>query len=155
MCLLLDGGRTSSHCLMMNITKLSMIIGVCLGVVSFQGLAQTPDAAAAPSAAVPAVDKDGLLKKVAAAINPDAEGDQKERIRMGLAALADLNVAGTTPAQAIEQAKTQGNLSGSKTEKISKLLMEMWTLNTARMSEPATLEALRAGKMPDPALQRP
>ena len=141
----------------MNITKLTAIVGVCLGVLTFQGVAQSPEAPStqAGTAAVPAVDKDGLLKKVAAAINPDAEGDQKERIRMGLAALADLNVAGTTPAQAIEQAKTQGNLSGSKTEKISKLLMEMWTLNTARMSEPATLEALRAGKMPDPALQRP
>ena len=141
----------------MNITKLTAIVGVCLGVLTFQGVAQSPEAPSTPAAnaAVPAVDKDGLLKKVAAAINPDAEGDQKERIRMGLAALADLNVAGTTPAQAIEQAKTQGNLSGSKTEKISKLLMEMWTLNTARMSEPATLEALRAGKMPDPALQRP
>ena len=141
----------------MNITKLTVIVGVCLGVLTFQGVAQSPEAPSTPAAtaAVPAVDKDGLLKKVAAAINPEAEGDQKERIRMGLAALADLNVAGTTPAQAIEQAKTQGNLSGSKTEKISKLLMEMWTLNTARMSEPATLEALRAGKMPDPALQRP
>ena len=75
MCLLLDEGRTSFHCLMMNITKLSMLIGVCLGIVSFQGLAQTPEAAAAPSAAAPAVDKDGLLKKVAAAINPDALSD--------------------------------------------------------------------------------
>ncbi len=56
-----------------------MIIGVCLGIVSFQGLAQAPDAAATPSAAVPAVDKDGLLKKVSAAINPDAEGDRTER----------------------------------------------------------------------------
>ena len=106
MCLLLDGGRTSSHCLFMNITKLSMLIGVCLGIVSFQVLAQTPDAAAAPSAAVLAVDKDGLLKKVAAAINPDAEGDRTERFRMGLAALADLNQAGTTPEQALAQAKT-------------------------------------------------
>ena len=98
----------------MNITKLSMMIGVCLGIVSFQGLAQTPDAAAAPSAAVPAVDKDGLLKKVAAAINPDAEGDRTERFRMGLAALADLNQAGMTPEQAVAQAKTSGSLSGSK-----------------------------------------
>jgi hypothetical protein len=35
------------------------------------------------------------------------------------------------------------------------MLMEMWSLNVDRMSEPATLEALRAGKMPDPALKRP
>ena len=139
----------------MNITKLSMLIGVCLGIVSFQGLAQTPDAAAAPSAAVPAVDKDGLLKKVAAAINPDAAGDQKERIRMGLAALADLNAAGTKPEDSLSQAKANGNLSGDKTEKMSKMLLEMWNLNTARLSEPSTLDALRQGKMPDPALKRP
>ncbi len=148
-------GRTSSHCLMMNITKLSMLIGVCLGIVSFQGLAQTPEAAAAPSAAVPAVDKDGLLKKVAAAINPDAEGDRTERFRMGLAALADLNQAGTTPEQALAQAKTSGSLSGSKVDKASTMLMEMWTLNVDRMTESATLEALRSGKMPSPGLKRP
>ena len=139
----------------MNITKLSMLIGVCLGIVSFQGLAQTPDAAAAPSAAVPAVDKDALLKKVSAAINPDAEGDRKELIRKGLAALADLNAAGTKPEDSLSQAKANGNLSGDKTEKMSTMLLEMWNLNTARLSEPSTLEALRAGKMPDPALQRP
>ena len=155
MCLLLDEGRTSFHCLMMNITKLSMLIGVCLGIVSFQGLAQTPEAAAAPSAAAPAVDKDGLLKKVAAAINPDAEGDRTERFRMGLAALADLNQAGTTPEQALAQAKTSGSLSGSKVDKASTMLMEMWTLNVDRMTESATLEALRSGKMPSPGLKRP
>ena len=140
---------------MMNIIKLSMIIGVCLGVVSFQGLAQTPDAAAASSAAVPAVDKDGLLKKVTVAINPEADGDRKELIRKGLAALADLNAAGTKPEDSLSQAKANGNLSGDKTEKMSKMLSEMWSLNTARLSEPATLDALRQGKMPDPALKRP
>ena len=140
---------------MMNIIKLSMIIGVCLGVVSFQGLAQTPDAAAASSAAVPAVDKDGLLKKVTVAINPEADGDRKELIRKGLAALADLNAAGTKPEDSLSQAKANGNLSGDKTEKMSKMLLEMWNLNTARLSEPSTLDALRQGKMPDPALKRP
>jgi hypothetical protein len=140
---------------MMNITKLGIMIGVCLGIVSFQGLAQTPDAATASSAAVPRADKDGLLKKVAAAINPDAEGDRTERFRMGLAALADLNQAGTTPEQALAQAKTSGSLSGSKVEKASTMLMEMWTLNVDRMSEPATLDALRNGKMPSPGLKRP
>jgi len=141
--------------MVMNITKLTIIIGFVLGVVSFQGLAQTPDAATAPSAAVPAVDKDGLLKKVAAAINPDAEGDRTERFRMGLAALADLNQAGTTPEQAMAQAKTSGSLSGSKVDKASTMLMEMWTLNVDRMSESATLDALRNGKMPSPGLKRP
>ena len=139
----------------MNIIKLSMMIGVCLGIVSFQGLAQTPDAATATSAAVPAVDKDALLKKVSAAINPDAEGDRKELIRKGLAALADLNAAGTKPEDSLSQAKANGNLSGDKTEKMSKMLLEMWNLNTARLSEPSTLDALRQGKMPDPALKRP
>lgn len=152
---LLDGGPSRSHYPLMNITKLSMIIGVCLGIVSFQSLAQTPDAATATSAAVPAVDKDALLKKVSAAINPDAEGDRKELIRKGLAALADLNAAGTKPEDSLSQAKANGNLSGDKTEKMSKMLSEMWSLNTARLSEPATLDALRQGKMPDPALKRP
>ena len=152
---LLDGGPSRSHYPLMNITKLSIIIGVCLGIVSFQSLAQTPDAATATSAAVPAVDKDALLKKVSAAINPDAEGDRKELIRKGLAALADLNAAGTKPEDSLSQAKANGNLSGDKTEKMSKMLSEMWSLNTARLSEPATLDALRQGKMPDPALKRP
>ena len=152
---LLDGGPSRSHYPLMNITKLSMIIGVCLGIVSFQSLAQTPDAATATSAAVPAVDKDALLKKVSAAINPDAEGDRKELIRKGLAALADLNAAGTKPEDSLSQAKANGNLSGDKTEKMSKMLSEMWSLNTARLSEPSTLDALRQGKMPDPALKRP
>ena len=152
---MLDGGPSRSHYPFMNITKLSMIIGVCLGIVSFQSLAQTPDAATATSAAVPAVDKDALLKKVSAAINPDAEGDRKELIRKGLAALADLNAAGTKPEDSLSQAKANGNLSGDKTEKMSKMLSEMWSLNTARLSEPATLDALRQGKMPDPALKRP
>ncbi|NDI16447.1 MAG: hypothetical protein EBY83_00505 [Verrucomicrobia bacterium] len=90
------------------------MFGVCLGIVSFQGLAQTPDAAAAPSAAVPAVDKDGLLKKVEVAINPEADGDRKELIRKGLAALADLNAAGTKPEDSLSQAKANGKLSGDK-----------------------------------------
>ena len=103
----------------------------------------------------PAVDTDGLLAKVTAAINPEADGDRKELIRKGLAALADLNTAGTKPEDSLSQAKAKGNLSGDKTEKMSKMLMEMWSLNTARMSEAATLDALRKGEMPDPALKRP
>ena len=106
-------------------------------------------------AQAPAADKDGLLAKVTAAINPEADGDRKELIRKGLAALADLNTAGTKPEDSLSQAKAKGNLSGDKTEKMSKMLMEMWSLNTARMSEAATLDALRKGEMPDPALKRP
>jgi hypothetical protein len=102
-----------------------------------------------------AADMDGLLAKVTAAINPEADGDRKELIRKGLAALADLNTAGTKPEDSLSQAKAKGNLSGDKTEKMSKMLMEMWSLNTARMSEAATLDALRKGEMPDPALKRP
>jgi len=139
----------------MNITKLSMMIGFCLGVVSFQVQAQTPGAATVPSSTLPAVDKDGLLKKVEVAINPEADGDRKELIRKGLAALADLNAAGTKPEDSLIQAKANGNLSGDKTEKMSKMLLEMWSLNTARLGESATLDALRQGKMPDPALKRP
>ena len=103
----------------------------------------------------PAADMDGLLTKVTAAINPEADGDRKELIRKGLAALADLNTAGMKPEDSLSQAKAKGNLSGDKTEKMSKMLMEMWSLNTARMSEAATLDALRKGEMPDPALKRP
>ena len=106
-------------------------------------------------AQAPAVDQSALLDKVTAAINPDADGDRKELIRKGLAALADLNVAGTKPEDSLSQAKAKGNLSGDKTEKMSKMLMEMWNLNTARMTEPATLDALRKGEMPEPALKRP
>ena len=106
-------------------------------------------------AQAPAADKDGLLAKVTAAINPEADGDRKELFRKGLAALADLNTAGTKPEDSLTQAKAKGNLSGDKTEKMSKMLMEMWSLNTARMSEAATLDALRKGEMPDPALKRP
>ena len=102
-----------------------------------------------------AADKDALLAKVTAAINPEADGDRKELIRKGLAALADLNTAGTKPEDSLSQAKAKGNLSGDKTEKMSKMLMEMWSLNTSRLSEPATLDALRKGEMPDPALKRP
>ena len=106
-------------------------------------------------AQAPAANQDALLEKVTAAINPEADGDRKELIRKGLAALADLNAAGTKPQDSLSQAKAKGNLSGGKTEKISETLMEMWNLNTARMTEPATLEALRQGKTPEPALKRP
>lgn len=106
-------------------------------------------------AQAPAADKDALLAKVTAAINPEADGDRKELIRKGLAALADLNAAGTAPEASLSEAKAKGNLSGNNTEKMSKMLMEMWSLNTPRMTEPATLEALRKGEMPDPALKRP
>ena len=106
-------------------------------------------------AQVPAADKDALLAKVTAAINPEADGDRKELFRKGLAALADLNAAGTKPEDSLSQAKAKGSLSGEKTEKMSKMLMEMWSLNTPRMTEPATLDALRKGEMPEPALKRP
>ena len=117
---------------------------VALGLFTSNSIAQAP-----------AADKDGLLAKVTAAINPEADGDRKELFRKGLAALADLNTAGTIPEYSLSQAKAKGNLSGDKTEKMSKMLMEMWSLNTARMSEAATLDALRKGEMPDPALKRP
>jgi len=106
-------------------------------------------------AQAPAADKDALLAKVTAAINPEADGDRKELIRKGLAALADLNAAGTKPEDSLSQAKAKGSLSGDKTEKMSKMLMEMWSLNTLRMTEPSTLDALRKGEMPEPALKRP
>ena len=106
-------------------------------------------------AQAPAADKDALLAKVTAAINPEADGDRKELIRKGLAALADLNAAGTKPEDSLSQAKAKGSLSGDKTEKMSKMLMEMWSLNTPRMTEPSTLDALRKGEMPEPALKRP
>ena len=119
-------------------------LAVALGLFTSNSIAQAP-----------AADKDGLLAKVTAAINPDADGDRKELFRKGLAALADRNTAGTKPEDSLTQAKAKGNLSGDKTEKMSKMLMEMWSLNTARMSEAATLDALRKGEMPDPALKRP
>jgi hypothetical protein len=119
-------------------------LAVALGLFTSISIAQAP-----------AADKDGLLAKVTAAINPEADGDRKELFRKGLAALADLNTAGTKPEDSLTQAKAKGNLSGDKTEKMSKMLMEMWSLNTARMSEAATLDALRKGEMPDPALKRP
>ena len=106
-------------------------------------------------AQAPAVDKDALLAKVTAAINPEADGDRKELIRKGLAALADLNAAGTAPEASLSEAKAKGNLSGDKTEKMSKKLMEIWSLNTPRMTEPATLEALRKGEVPVPSLKQP
>jgi len=106
-------------------------------------------------AQAPAADKDALLAKVTAAINPEADGDRKELIRKGLAALADLNAAGTKPEDSLSQAKAKGSLNGDKTEKMSKMLMEMWSLNTPRMTEPSTLDALRKGEMPEPALKRP
>lgn len=115
------------------------------------GMAQNPTI---PNAAtVP--DQGALLQKISEAINPDADGDRKQLFRKGLAAMADLNAAGTKPEQALDQAKAKGGLSGEKTAKMSEMLMEMWSLNVDRMTEPATLEALRAGKMPDPALKRP
>jgi len=117
---------------------------VALGLFTSNSIAQAP-----------AADKDGLLAKVTAAINPEADGDRKELFRKGLAALADLNTAGTKPEDSLTQAKAKGNLSGDKTEKMSKMLMEMWSLNTPRMTEPATLDALRKGEMPEPALKRP
>jgi len=35
------------------------------------------------------------------------------------------------------------------------MILEIWNLNTDRMTELATLEALRAGKVPEPPLKRP
>ena len=121
-----------------------------VALFGIHGMAQTPATPAATAA-----DQGALLQKVSDAVNPEAEGDRKELFRKGLAALADLNAAGTKPEQALDQAKAKGSLSGEKIDKMSKMLMEMWSLNVDRMSEPATLEALRAGKMPDPALKRP
>lgn len=58
-------------------------------------------------AQAPAADKDALLAKVTAAINPEADGDRKELIRKGLAALADLNAAGTAPEASLSEAKAK------------------------------------------------
>jgi len=99
-------------------------------------------------------DQDALLKIVATAVNPDAEGDQKERLRKGLAALADLKTAGMEPEAAVQKAREQAQL-GDGADRPSKMILEMWNLNTERMAEPATLEALRAGKVPEPPLKRP
>ena len=128
----------------MKLNNALCYLAVALSLFTSNSMAQSP-----------AVDTDGLLAKVTAAINPEADGDRKELIRKGLAALADLNTAGTIPEYSLSQAKVKGNLSGDKTEKMSKMLLEMWNLNTARMSEPATLDALRKGEMPEPALKRP
>jgi len=99
-------------------------------------------------------DQDALLKIVAAAVSPDADGDQKERLRKGLAALADLKAAGMEPEAAVQKARQQAQL-GDSADRPSKMILEIWNLNTDRMSEPATLEALRAGKVPEPPLKRP
>lgn len=99
-------------------------------------------------------DQDALLKVVAAAVNPDAEGDQKERIRKGLAALADLKVAGLEPKAAVQKAREQAQL-GDNADRPSKMILELWDLNTDRMTDQATLDALRAGKVPTPPLKRP
>jgi len=131
---------------MRNFITLSAFVAL----FGIHGMAQTPATPAATAA-----DQGALLQKVSDAVNPEAEGDRKELFRKGLAALADLNAAGTKPEQALDQAKAKGSRSGEKIDKMSKMLMEMWSLNVDRMSEPATLEALRAGKMPDPALKRP
>jgi hypothetical protein len=136
----------SEDILMKKFVSLSALM-ILFGI---HGVAQTPATPAATAA-----DQGALLQKVSDAVNPEAEGDRKELFRKGLAALADLNAAGTKPEQALDQAKAKGSRSGEKIDKMSKMLMEMWSLNVDRMSEPATLEALRAGKMPDPALKRP
>jgi hypothetical protein len=128
----------------MNIKSTFTVIALVMSLFTSFSMAQAP-----------AADKDALLAKVTAAINPEADGDRKELFRKGLAALADLNTAGTKPEDSLSQAKAKGSLSGEKTEKMSKMLMEMWSLNTPRMTEPATLDALRKGEMPEPALKRP
>ena len=99
-------------------------------------------------------DQDALLKLVAAAVNPDADGDQKERMRKGLAALADLKAAGMDTTAAVQKAKDLAQ-AGDKADRPTKMILELWNLNTDRMTDAATLDALRAGKMPEPPLKRP
>ena len=55
-----------------------------------------------------AADKDALLAKVTAAINPEADGDRKELIRKGLAALADLNAAGYYTRGFVDRGQSEG-----------------------------------------------
>jgi len=148
----LDSTGEGFHLVWMKFIKTIPFLGFSFIPLCGPCLAQAP---AAPSETAPSAEQSGLLKKVADAVNPDAEGDRKELLRKGLAAMADLKATGLSPEQSLAQAKAQANLSGGETEKISTMLMKMWELNTSRMSEPATLDALRAGKMPDPALKRP
>ena len=78
----------------------------------------------------------------------------EERMRKGLAALADLKAAGVEPIAAVQKAKEQAQL-GDNANRPSKMILELWNLNVERMSDAGTLEALRAGKMPEPPLKRP
>lgn len=120
-------------------------------------LAQDTNATAVTSeASAPVVaNHDASFQTIAAAVNPDAEGDQKVRFRKALAAMTEVVTADMTAEQAVAKARSQANVSGSKSEKMATMLVEMWNLNVDRMKEPATVAALRQGEMPSPALKRP